>query len=182
MNRKYKMLFLSLLLTTGAMANTSCSTEKKSESVSVEENPLPVVAGSEDNKKTNTNSSSATVVHLTESEFLSKVYDYKSNPDKWVYKGNKPAIVDFYADWCGPCRMLSPILQRLAAKYNDRIVIYKVNTDKEPNLAAAFGITSLPTLLFIPMNESPQVAMGALPENELVKAIEDILLKQKKAN
>ena len=81
------------------------------------------------------------VVHVTKSEFVEKIYDYEKNPDKWVYKGNKPAIVDFYADWCGPCRRLSPVLEKLAAKYKDQIVIYKVNTDKERELAAAFGIT-----------------------------------------
>lgn len=86
------------------------------------------------------------VVHVTKSEFVEKIYDYEKNPDKWVYKGNKPAIVDFYADWCGPCRRLSPVLEKLAAKYKDQIVIYKVNTDKERELAAAFGITACPHL------------------------------------
>ena len=84
------------------------------------------------------------VIHINQSEFIEKVYDYKKNPDKWVYEGSKPAIVDFYADWCGPCRRLSPVLEKLAEKYKDKIVIYKVNTDKERELAAAFGITSLP--------------------------------------
>lgn len=89
------------------------------------------------------------VIHINQSEFIEKVYDYKKNPDKWVYEGSKPAIIDFYADWCGPCRRLSPVLEKLAEKYKDKIVIYKVNTDKERELAAAFGITSLPTLVFI---------------------------------
>ena len=83
------------------------------------------------------------VIHINQSEFIEKVYDYKKNPDKWVYEGSKPAIIDFYADWCGPCRRLSPVLEKLAEKYKDKIVIYKVNTDKERELAAAFGITSL---------------------------------------
>ena len=91
------------------------------------------------------------VIHINQSEFIEKVYDYKKNPDKWVYEGSKPAIIDFYADWCGPCRRLSPVLEKLAEKYKDKIVIYKVNTDKERELAAAFGITSLPTLVFIPL-------------------------------
>lgn len=104
------------------------------------------------------------VIHINQSEFIEKVYDYKKNPDKWVYEGSKPAIVDFYADWCGPCRRLSPVLEKLAEKYKDKIVIYKVNTDKERELAAAFGITSLPTLVFIPLGDTPQVSQGACPK------------------
>lgn len=117
------------------------------------------------------------VIHINQSEFIEKVYDYKKNPDKWVYEGSKPAIVDFYADWCGPCRRLSPVLEKLAEKYKDKIVIYKVNTDKERELAAAFGITSLPTLVFIPLGDTPQVSQGALPKEVLEKGIEEVLLK-----
>ena len=94
-----------------------------------------------------------------------------------VYKGTKPAIVDFYADWCGPCRRLSPVLEKLAEKYKDKIVVYKVDTDKERELAAAFGITSLPTLVFIPMDGKPQASQGALPEEVLEKGINEVLLK-----
>ena len=112
------------------------------------------------------------VIHINQSEFIEKVYDYKKNPDKWVYEGSKPAIIDFYADWCGPCRRLSPVLEKLAEKYKDKIVIYKVNTDKERELAAAFGITSLPTLVFIPLGDTPQV-----PQEVLEKGIEEVLLK-----
>lgn len=121
--------------------------------------------------------SNGKVIHIGKTEFVEKIYDYEKNPDKWIYNGKKPAIVDFYADWCGPCRMLSPTLESLANKYKDKIIIYKVNTDKERELAAAFGITSLPTLLFIPMNKMPQVAQGALPKEDLEKAINDFLLK-----
>lgn len=121
--------------------------------------------------------SNGKVIHIGKTEFVEKIYDYEKNPDKWIYNGKKPAIVDFYADWCGPCRMLSPTLESLAQKYKDKIIIYKVNTDKERELAAAFGITSLPTLLFIPMNKMPQVAQGALPKEDLEKAINDFLLK-----
>lgn len=121
--------------------------------------------------------SNGKVIHIGKTEFVEKIYDYEKNPDKWNYNGKKPAIVDFYADWCGPCRMLSPTLESLAHKYKDKIIIYKVNTDKERELAAAFGITSLPTLLFIPMDKMPQVAQGALPKEDLEKAINDFLLK-----
>lgn len=121
--------------------------------------------------------SNGKVIHIGKTEFVEKIYNYEKNPDKWIYNGKKPAIVDFYADWCGPCRMLSPTLESLAQKYKDKIIIYKVNTDKERELAAAFGITSLPTLLFIPMDKMPQVAQGALPKEDLEKAINDFLLK-----
>lgn len=121
--------------------------------------------------------SNGKVIHIGKTEFVEKIYDYEKNPDKWIYNGKKPAIVDFYADWCGPCRMLSPTLESLAQKYKDKIIIYKVNTDKERELAAAFGITSLPTLLFIPMDKMPQVAQGALPKEDLEKEINDFLLK-----
>ena len=124
-----------------------------------------------------TSDSNGKVIHIGKTEFVEKIYDYEKNPDKWIYNGKKPAIVDFYADWCGPCRMLSPTLESLAHKYKDKIIIYKVNTDKERELAAAFGITSLPTLLFIPMDKMPQVAQGALPKEDLEKAINDFLLK-----
>ena len=120
--------------------------------------------------------SNGKVIHIGKTEFVEKIYDYEKNPDKWIYNGKKPAIVDFYADWCGPCRMLSPTLESLAQKYKDKIIIYKVNTDKERELAAAFGITSLPTLLFIPMDKMPQVAQGALPQEDLEKASNDFLL------
>ena len=121
--------------------------------------------------------SNGKVIHIGKTEFVEKIYDYEKNSDKWIYNGKKPAIVDFYADWCGPCRMLSPTLESLAQKYKDKIIIYKVNTDKERELAAAFGITSLPTLLFIPMDKMHQVAQGALPKEDLEKAINDFLLK-----
>lgn len=117
-----------------------------------------------------------TVMHLTEAEFLEKVYDYKKNPDEWVFAGDKPAIVDFYATWCGPCRQVAPILEELAKEYEGKIVIYKIDTDRERGLSAAFGIQSIPTLLFIPKDGKPQVAQGALPKAELKKAIDEFLL------
>lgn len=130
----------------------------------------------------NTGQNEGKVVSLTKSDFIEKVYDYEKNPDKWVFKGNKPLIIDFYADWCAPCRMLSPVLKSLAEKYKDDIVIYKVNTEKERELSAAFGIRSLPTLLFVPMDEIPQMAQGALPKDIIEKGINEVLLKRKDAD
>lgn len=125
------------------------------------------------------NGNEGEVVSITKSDFVQKVYDYEKNTDKWIFKGNKPMIIDFYADWCAPCRMLSPVLKSLAKKYKDEVIIYKVNTEKERELSAAFGITSLPTLLFIPMDENPQVAKGALPKDVIEKGINELLLKRK---
>ena len=116
------------------------------------------------------------VIVMNKAMFIKDVFDYEKSQD-WKYKGNKPAIIDLYADWCGPCRRLSPVLEKLAEKYKDKIVIYKVNTDKERELAAAFGITSLPTLVFIPLGDTPQVSQGALPQEVLEKGIEEVLLK-----
>ncbi|QZE15943.1 thioredoxin [Halosquirtibacter laminarini] len=114
-------------------------------------------------------------VKLTKQEFLDKVYDFEKNPQEWKYKGDKPAIIDFYADWCGPCRMTAPVLEALAKEYGDKIVIYKVDTQKEREISAAFGIQSLPSLLFIPLNEKPQLAKGAMPKEAFEEAIEKVL-------
>lgn len=115
-------------------------------------------------------------IHLTKAEFLKKVTNYEANPNEWKYLGDRPALIDFYADWCGPCKAIAPILEELAGEYGDRIYIYKIDTDKEQELASLFGIRSIPSLLFIPMNGAPQMAQGALPKPELKKAIDEILL------
>ena len=123
---------------------------------------------------------SGKVIRLTRASFISKVYDYQKNAKTWKYEGDKPAIVDFYATWCGPCKRVAPVLEELAKEYDGKIVIYKVDTDQEQELARAFGITSIPTLLFIPMNGDPQVANGALPKENLKQAIDEFLLGKKK--
>lgn len=118
------------------------------------------------------------VIHLTKAEFLDKVYNFEKNPNEWKYEGDKPAIVDFYADWCGPCKMVAPILDELAKEYEGQIVIYKVDTEKEKDLAGAFGIRSIPSILFIPMEGEPQMAQGAMPKASFKKAIDEFLLKK----
>lgn len=115
------------------------------------------------------------VVHITKADFLKKVYDFEKNPDEWNYLGSQPAIVDFYADWCGPCRQLSPVLDELAKEYSGKLTIYKVNVDNERGLATFFGIRSIPTLLFIPMKGKPQRSLGALSKTELKGIIKDVL-------
>ena len=116
------------------------------------------------------------VVHLTTQEFKEKVFNYETEKE-WKYKGELPAIIDFYADWCGPCRMVAPILEEIAKDYEGQLVVYKVDTEREQELASVFGIQSIPTLLFVPMEGQPQAAMGALPRQTFDQAIKDVLLK-----
>jgi thioredoxin 1 len=116
------------------------------------------------------------VVHLTAKDFKEKVFDYEKGGE-WKYEGELPAIVDFYADWCQPCKMVAPVLEDLALDYAGKIVVYKVNTEDEQELASVFGIQSIPTLLFIPKEGKPQASMGALPKHTFEKVIKDLLLK-----
>jgi thioredoxin len=111
---------------------------------------------------------------LTKAAFLEKIFNYEENKE-WKYRGDKPAIIDFWAEWCAPCRMVAPVLEELAQEYEGKVDIYKVNTENEQELAGAFGIRSIPSLLFIPVNEQPQMAAGALPKDAFVKIIADVL-------
>ena len=111
--------------------------------------------------------------HLTKETFLSKVFNYETNKE-WKFEGDKPCMIDFYADWCGPCKMVAPILEELAREYEGKVDIYKVNTEEEQELAAVFGIRSIPSLLFVPLDGQPQMAMGALPKDTFIKAIKDV--------
>jgi len=119
--------------------------------------------------------------HLTAASFKEKVFDYTANKE-WEYEGELPAIIDFYADWCGPCKMIAPILEELSAEYEGKIKIYKVDTEAEQELAGVFGIRSIPSLLFIPAEGQPQMAQGALPKHAMEKAIKDILLNTEKVD
>lgn len=130
------------------------------------------------NTENNMTTTTAKTIHLTRADFLNKVANFEKSPDKWVYLGDKPAIIDFYADWCGPCKMIAPILDELAEEYDGQIYIYKVDTEAEQQLAAEFGIRSIPSLLFVPMDEAPQMAQGALPKDAFKQAIEEVLLKK----
>jgi thioredoxin 1 len=112
--------------------------------------------------------------HLTRETFISRVFNYEANK-VWKFEGDKPCIIDFYADWCGPCKMVAPILEELALEYDGKINIYKVDTEKETELASVFGIRSIPSLLFVPKEGQPQMAMGALPKETLEKAFKDVL-------
>ncbi len=118
------------------------------------------------------------VEHLTKETFKEKVFNFEANKD-WKFEGEKPCLIDFYADWCQPCKIVAPILEELNEEYNGEINIYKVNTEQEQELAGMFGIKSIPSLLFVPKDEQPQMAMGALPKDTLEKAIKDVLKVEK---
>lgn len=161
MKKLLYLILVVLLMTTAACARAATTNDNNENGKSMEKE-----------EKTQ-------VVHLTKADFLSKVYNYEQNPNEWKYEGDVPAIVDFYATWCGPCKMLAPVLEKLGKEYEGRIVIYKVDVDAENELASAFGIRSVPTLLLIPMEGRPQMVQGAMPKPELKKVIDDVLLKNK---
>jgi thioredoxin len=156
-----KIVFASILLAFALSACAGKNSEKKSEEINQQKEV----------KKMGT-------IHLTKAEFLSKVANYEANPTEWKYLGDKPCIIDFYASWCGPCKTIAPILEDLAKEYDGQIYIYKINTEEEQELAAAFGIRSIPTILFCPMTGAPQMAQGALPKDAFKQAITDVLLKK----
>lgn len=113
--------------------------------------------------------------HLTLDAFKNKVFDYEHEKE-WKFKGELPAIIDFYADWCSPCKMVAPILERLSKKYEGKLSVYKVDTEAEQELAGMFGIQSIPTLLFIPVEGQPRISMGAMPEKEFERIIGEVLM------
>lgn len=114
------------------------------------------------------------IEYLTVETFKQKVFNYEKNTE-WKFEGDKPAIIDFYADWCGPCKMVAPILEELSKEYEGKLNIYKVDTESEQELASVFGIRSIPSLLFVPKDAQPQMAMGALPKDTFKKAFKDVL-------
>jgi thioredoxin len=123
-------------------------------------------------KKTN-----STMEHLTKETFQKKVFNFEVNKE-WKYEGDLPCVIDFYADWCGPCKMIAPVLEELSKEYEGKIRIYKIDTEAEQELSAIFGIRSIPSILFVPKNGDPQMAVGALPKQSIKKAIEEILLAE----
>jgi thioredoxin len=116
--------------------------------------------------------------NISRDQFLEKIFDYTKD-EEWNYKGELPLIIDFYADWCGPCKMVAPVLDQLSEEYKGKIEIYKVDTEKEQELAAVFKIQSIPSILFIPKDGAPQMSMGALPKGQIEKMIKDILKVEK---
>ena len=157
-----KTIFASLLL---ALTLSACAETSK-------ENKNVVNNQSKEIKKMGT-------IHLTKAEFMAKVANYEANPNEWKYLGDKPCIIDFYADWCKPCKMVAPIMAELSEKYKGQITIYKVNTDQERELAQFFGIRSIPTMYFCPANGQPQMTQGAMDKDTYEKIIAEVLLNKK---
>lgn len=114
------------------------------------------------------------VEHLTKESFKTKVFNFEANKD-WKFEGELPCIIDFYADWCSPCKMVAPILEELQEEFKGKLNVYKVNTEQEQELAGMFGVRSIPSLLFVPKDGQPQMAMGALPKDTFKKAFKDVL-------
>lgn len=120
------------------------------------------------------------VEHLTKESFLSKVFNYEANKE-WKFEGSKPCVIDFYADWCGPCKMVAPVLEELSGEFSGKLDVFKVNTEEEQELASVFGIRSIPSILFVPLSGQPQMAMGALPKETFIKAFKEVLGVEKQA-
>ncbi len=114
------------------------------------------------------------VEHLTKETFKEKVFDFEASKE-WKFAGDKPCIIDFYADWCGPCKMVAPILEELATEYDGKLDIYKIDTEDQRELSAMFGIQSIPSLLFVPKDGQPQMAQGALPKDSFKQAFKEVL-------
>lgn len=135
--------------------------------------------------KTIVNDSGSTPVHLTKASFLTLVMDYEKNPEVWSFQGEKPCLIDFYADWCAPCRITSPILEDLAREYAGRITVYKIDIEKEKELAGVFGVQSIPTFLFCPLEGKPTISSGIANSPDatrklFIQQIEELLLKNGK--
>lgn len=114
------------------------------------------------------------IEHLTKQTFKEKIFNFEANKE-WKYEGNLPCLIDFYANWCGPCRTIAPLLEELSDEYKDKLVIYKIDTEVERELSAMFEVKSIPSLLFVPKDGAPQMAMGALPKDTFIKAFEEVL-------
>lgn len=117
-------------------------------------------------------------IHLNKEMFLEKVTNFEKSPNEWKYEGDKPCIIDFYANWCGPCKAVAPILEQIAEEYDGKIYVYKIDTDEQQEIASAFGIQSIPTIYFCPMDGNPQLAVGALPKATIKQAIKEVLKVQ----
>lgn len=120
---------------------------------------------------------SSKVKHITYEDFIKEIWDFEKSPNEFVFKGSVPAVVDFYADWCGPCRMVGPIMEKMAEDYDEELTVYKVNVDQEKKLASVFQVRSIPMVLFIPKEGQPMKQVGSLPEAEYRRIIEEKLLE-----
>jgi thioredoxin len=169
--KKLGFLTLAALLSVTSMSCNSNAAEGSSE---VRNTKAEINAAPEETE-------TAKVVVLTEAKFKELVWDYDASPQEWKYKGKLPAVIDFYADWCGPCKRVAPIMEKLAKEYDGKIIIYKVNTDQNRELSGVFGIKSIPSILFIPKEGQPAMQPGAMTEDQYKKIFEEYVLGNKTA-
>ena len=164
-----KKVILSLaLISAGIFSTYACSAKASSTTASTETAAAPSEAAADDK------AAEGAIKHIDAAYLRKFIWDYKEEPTKFVFKGSRPAIVDFYADWCGPCRRLGPKLEAAAKKYAGKIDVYKINIDKEPELANLFGVQSIPMCLFIPMKGTPVQTVGELTPDQIEESISQI--------
>ncbi len=171
-----KLLFITLI---AVSVLASCSSAQENEK---HDQQLAVNSNTTIKKDVKTDKKGK-VIHLNKEQFLKKVMNFEKNTENWVYEGDLPCIIDFYADWCGPCRKAAPILDEIAKEYDGKIYVYKIDTQKERELAAAFNIKGIPAFLYVPMKGKPQMTSGIgrtteATKNMFKKNIEEILLKK----
>lgn len=159
MIKKSLTLFASVLLLFAGCSSTTGKQSVENEKISIE-------------------NEAGKPIHLTYDTFLEKVWDFEQNPQNWKFEGDIPAVIDFYADWCQPCKRIAPIMEKLAKDYEGRIHVYKIDVDDEQKLAAVFRVQSIPAVLFTPVDGQPMMQAGALTEEMYVKIIEEQLLKK----
>jgi thioredoxin len=164
---------------TGAKNETNTDATEQVEGANTEDDSIKMEAASETETPSASSAEGDGKVHkINTATFIAEIFDYKANPQTWVYKGDKPAIIDFYADWCGPCKRVAPIMDELAIKYKGKVNFYKINTDEEQELSGSvFGIQSIPSILYIPLKGQPSMSAGAYPKEEYISQIESTLLK-----
>lgn len=159
----YLLMVMSAIL-------SSCSNNPKTTN-------KPMEQAAHNQNKNDASQKEGTVTYLSTSDFRNKIMDYVAHPNEWVYNGSRPAVIDFYATWCGPCKKMSPIVDELAKNYAGKIDFYKVDIDKEQELAQAFGIQSIPTFLFIPVKGNPTAQMGVMEKADFESIIKSTLQK-----
>lgn len=166
--RRLGIFVLALSLNLGL---TACDSNAVEKSTTPENEEKSIVAEE--------NNTEASVVYLNEESFRNLVWNYNKNPEDWVYEGELPAVIDFYADWCGPCKRVAPIMDKLAKEYAGKVIIYKVDTDANRELSSVFGIRSIPSVLFIPKNGKPAMQPDAMQEEQYKQIIEEFVLGNK---
>ena len=168
-----KKLFLGLVLVAGVFL-AGCNEQRIAEAAASENNEIASLDGEQPGD--------IKPEYLTAQTFREKVWDYEKNPQEWVYNGELPCIVDFYADWCKPCKMVAPIMDDLADYYDGKVLIYKVNTDEQRELASVFQVRSIPSILFAPKEGKPAMQAGAMSKEDYIRIIDEFILKVNEKN